>query len=103
MAEFLHGTDVLVMDSQYDHDEYPQHVGWGHGCVDDVVALAIRAQVKKLFLFHHDPDHDYAKISQMVERARQIAAKAGSTLQVEGAREGLVVELAAVSKSAAKV
>jgi CheY-like chemotaxis protein len=103
MAEFLHGADVLVMDSQYDHDEYPQHVGWGHGCVDDVVALAIRAQVKKLFLFHHDPDHDDAKINQMVERARQIAAKAGSTLQVEGAREGLVVELAAVSRGAAKV
>jgi phosphoribosyl 1,2-cyclic phosphodiesterase len=36
MIEFLRGTDVLIMDAQYDCDEYKEHVGWGHGCVDEV-------------------------------------------------------------------
>jgi ribonuclease BN (tRNA processing enzyme) len=93
MVEFLHGTDVLIMDAQYDHEEYSQHIGWGHGCLDDVVALAIAAQVKKLFLFHHDPEHDDSKIDQMTERARQLAASQGSKLEIEAAREGVELVL----------
>jgi phosphoribosyl 1,2-cyclic phosphodiesterase len=93
LIDFLRGVDVLIMDSQYDAAEYEQHVGWGHGCLDDVVALAIQAEVKKLFLFHHDPNHDDAKISQMVAHARELVAAANATLRVEAAREGLAVEL----------
>jgi phosphoribosyl 1,2-cyclic phosphodiesterase/CheY-like chemotaxis protein len=94
ISQFLRGADVLVMDAQYDCEEYRQHVGWGHGCVDEVVALALEAQVKRLCLFHHDPNHDDAKIGEMAERGRQLAAAQGSTLQVEAAREGETVELA---------
>jgi phosphoribosyl 1,2-cyclic phosphodiesterase/CheY-like chemotaxis protein len=93
IIEFLRGTDVLVMDAQYDCDEYKLHRGWGHGCVDDVVALAVQAEVKRLFLFHHDPRHDDAKVSEMVAHARQIVAALGGTLAIEAAREGLSVEL----------
>ena len=71
MIEFVRGTDLLIMDTQYDAVEYQQHIGWGHGCLDDVVALALQAEVKTLFLFHHDPDHDDAKISQMLAHARK--------------------------------
>lgn len=94
LAEFVRGADALVMDAQYDAQEYAQHIGWGHGCVDRVVALALEARVKRLYLFHHDPDHDDAKISEMVEHARGLVASQGSCLQVEAAREGLTVELA---------
>ena len=81
------------MDTQYDCEEYKSHIGWGHGCVNDVVALALQAQVKRLFLFHHDPDHDDAKVSQMQAHARQLAAAEGSELVVEAAREGGLIEL----------
>jgi phosphoribosyl 1,2-cyclic phosphodiesterase len=93
MVEFLRGTDVLIMDTQFDREEYQQHTGWGHGCLDDVVALAIQAEVKRLFLFHHDPDHDDAKVSQMLAHARQLVASRKGQLQVEAAREGVMVEL----------
>jgi phosphoribosyl 1,2-cyclic phosphodiesterase len=93
ISQFLRGADVLVMDAQYDCAEYRQHVGWGHGCVDEVVALALEAQVKRLCLFHHDPNHDDAKIGEMAEHGRQLAAAQGSTLQVAAAREGETVEL----------
>jgi phosphoribosyl 1,2-cyclic phosphodiesterase len=99
LAEFVHGVDVLVMDSQYDAQEYERHIGWGHGCVDKVVALALEAQAKRLFLFHHDPNHDDAKITEMVAHARSLADANGSDLKVEAAREGVSLELPAVAPS----
>ena len=96
MIEFLRGTDLLIMDTQYDAEEFKGHAGWGHGCLDDVVALALQAEVKTLFLFHHDPNHDDAKVSQMLAHARKLVAARKSKLQVEAAREGAMVELSAV-------
>jgi phosphoribosyl 1,2-cyclic phosphodiesterase len=98
LVDFLRGAEMLIMDTQYDRAEYEQHLGWGHGCLDDVVALAIRAEVKRLFLFHHDPDHDDAAIDRMVIRARQLALDRNAPLQIEGAREGMIIELPARSE-----
>ncbi|MEY2409935.1 MAG: hypothetical protein QOF48_2605 [Verrucomicrobiota bacterium] len=92
---FIQGVDVLILDAQYDVEEYRSRVGWGHSCVDDTVELASRAKAKKLFLFHHDPAHDDDKLDVMVAHAREIAAWHGNNLQVEGAREGLLVPLVA--------
>ena len=85
---FFRGADVLIADSQYDASEYPSRVGWGHTCADDTVDLAIRGGVKRLFLFHHDPDHHDAKIAAMVERAQERVVNAGSPLVVAAAHEG---------------
>ena len=93
MAEFARSADMLVIDTQYDTEEYKTHIGWGHGSVDDVVELALQAQVKRLFLFHHDPEHDDEKISQMVEQARKLAAAKGSALEIEAAQEGTTCKL----------
>ena len=94
LANFVRGSDVLILDSQYDAEEYESHVGWGHSCMEDSVAFAVEAQAKRLFLFHHDPDHNDEKISRMVSRGREIVVEKGGTLTVEAAREGLEVVLA---------
>ncbi len=88
LIEFIREADVLIIDSQYNEAEYDAHVGWGHGCVDDVVDLAIEACVKHLFLFHHDPCHDDAFVSDMAASARKRAAAQGSALKIDAAREG---------------
>ena len=93
LVDFVQGVDVLIMDSQYDATEYQTRVGWGHGCVDDVVALAINANVKKLFLFHHDPSHDDDKISKMTQWGRDFATALGETIEIEAAKEGLEIVL----------
>ncbi|HWD92962.1 MAG TPA: response regulator [Verrucomicrobiae bacterium] len=98
IISFLRGVDILIMDTQYDREEYQRHKGWGHACLDDVVALALKSEVKKLFLFHHDPDHDDAKISEMTAYARKLVKAQNGKLQVEAAREGLVIELAGVGQ-----
>ena len=94
LIEFIAEAKVLIMDSQYDCEEYDAHVGWGHACLDDVVALACKARVERLFMFHHDPTHDDERISRMLAHGRQIAAQHGGDTVVEAAREGLEVVLA---------
>jgi phosphoribosyl 1,2-cyclic phosphodiesterase len=91
LIDFITGVDMLIMDSQYDSDEYSKHIGWGHGCVDEVVRLAMLAQVKRLYLFHHDPGHDDAKVDKMLDHAREIAK--GSQLEVFASTEGETVTL----------
>lgn len=93
LLDFLHGVDVLIMDAQYTPEEYATHRGWGHGCLDDVVDLAVEADVGRLFLFHHDPDHDDAQIADMEARAQaRVTALHGRTI-VAAAREGLCCDL----------
>jgi phosphoribosyl 1,2-cyclic phosphodiesterase/ActR/RegA family two-component response regulator len=89
LLDFVQGADVLIIDAQYDCAEYEQHAGWGHGCTDDAVALALKGNIKQLFLFHHDPNHDDKRISEMVAHAQKLIEAQGRTLAVEAAREGL--------------
>ncbi len=91
LIDFIHEVDVLIIDSQYDSDEYTAHIGWGHGCVDEVVRLALLGNVKRLYLFHHDPAHDDARIDSMLAHARKLAE--GSALKVFAATEGEVVQI----------
>jgi phosphoribosyl 1,2-cyclic phosphodiesterase/CheY-like chemotaxis protein len=98
IIDFVQGSDVLVIDSQYDSIEYQKRIGWGHGCVDDVIALALSAKVKKLFLFHHDPRHDDKHIESMVEWARNFTTMLGEEIEVAAAEEGLEVVLQPLEK-----
>jgi phosphoribosyl 1,2-cyclic phosphodiesterase/FixJ family two-component response regulator len=95
LLDFIRGADVLIIDSQYTAEEYATHVHWGHGCVDEVVRLALAGRVKRLYTFHHDPSHDDRFISAMLMHARALVEKAGSTMVVDAAREGLEITLAA--------
>ena len=100
IVRFLHQVDILILDAQFDADEYSVHVGWGHSSVDDAVDIALRAQARRLFLFHHDPAHNDAKIDQMVQHARRLVAKSGQELEVQAAREGLKCEFGVLAKPA---
>jgi phosphoribosyl 1,2-cyclic phosphodiesterase len=97
MIEFLRDVDLLILDSQYDSKEYQEHLGWGHGCVDDSVALALQAGVKQLSLFHHDPDHDDKRIAGLVSHARRLVAKLKGKLKVDAACEGMTINLSGKS------
>ncbi len=93
VAEFIRDADVVIIDSQYDRNEYPSHLDWGHTCVDTAVELSMRAGVKHLFLFHHDPDHHDDKMRAIAAEAEAQVAAAGSSMIVRAAREGEEVVL----------
>jgi phosphoribosyl 1,2-cyclic phosphodiesterase len=88
LIEFLHGSDILILDTQYTDAEYETHIGWGHGSVSSAVSLALDAKVRRLLLFHHAPSHDDAMLDNVVNTARRLVRESGKKLQVDGAREG---------------
>jgi len=51
----LQGIDVLIGDSMYTEEEYPDKEGWGHGTHDSVFALAQRVKAKTVVMTHHEP------------------------------------------------
>ena len=93
MIDFIHDADVLILDAQYDAAEYKHHIGWGHGCVDDAVALALAAKVGRLCLFHHDPDHNDKKLDDLVRHGRRLVAQKKSKMKLDAAREGMEILL----------
>jgi ribonuclease BN (tRNA processing enzyme) len=93
MINFLRGADVLILDSQYSAAEYKWRAGWGHGCVDNSVALALAAGVKRLCLFHHDPERSDKQVDALLKHARQLVAGPPAKLRVDAAREGMTIRL----------
>ena len=85
---FVEGADVLIHDAQYADTEYSAKRGWGHSTVEYAVDLAVRAGVKRLVLFHHDPTHSDAWIRRQLGRARRRAAAQKSSLEILAAAEG---------------
>src|SRR5256714_3788677 len=88
LVQFLRGSDILILDTQYTDQEYTTHIGWGHGSISSAVSLALEAKVQTLLLFHHDPSHDDKMVDTMVESARELVIKSGRHLEVAGAQQG---------------
>jgi phosphoribosyl 1,2-cyclic phosphodiesterase len=63
------GADVLLHDSQFTEEEYPERVGWGHSSVAHAVTFAQRAEVGRLVLFHHDPWRTDEELELLHQRA----------------------------------
>ncbi|WP_417519321.1 response regulator [Minwuia sp.] len=78
LADFVRGTDMLVTDSTYTDEEYRSKVGWGHSCLSQVVELACKAEVKGLYLFHHDPDQNDDAIDAKLAVARMMIERKGA-------------------------
>ena len=89
--EIAHDADVLFHDAQYRDDEYPQHIGWGHSCIEHVIGFAGKADVRSVVLFHHDPYHVDDELDALLVEARR--RWHGSDDQVRLAREGMTIDL----------
>ncbi|MFV0436669.1 MAG: MBL fold metallo-hydrolase [Desulfopila sp.] len=90
--EFYRGADLLVHDCQYTDEEYRAgKLGWGHSTFEHAIAAANRAEVKRLALFHHDPDRTDAQLDLLAEGYCQ-PGKYGDT-EVFFAREGELISV----------
>jgi phosphoribosyl 1,2-cyclic phosphodiesterase len=87
------GADILIHDAQYTPCDYERKRGWGHSCYVDTVNFAIDAGVKSLYLYHHDPTYDDAKVDEIHRDCERLILERGATLECVVAREGMVVEI----------
>ena len=67
----IDGADLVIYDSSYTEAEFPARVGWGHSTWNEGVRLARRANVKKLVIFHHDPDHEDPFMEKLEAEAKE--------------------------------
>ncbi len=89
LAGLCEGVDVLIHDAQFLPEEMPTHAGWGHSSYEDVIDMAAEAGVKRVVLFHHDPDRTDEQIDELSWRARDYVASRGHNLICDAAREGM--------------
>jgi phosphoribosyl 1,2-cyclic phosphodiesterase len=89
LVQMTRDADLLIIDAQYDEKEYMARRTWGHSCCFSATDLAIKANVKNLALFHHDPESTDSAIDEMVQSCRKRAARHGAALTISGAREGV--------------
>jgi phosphoribosyl 1,2-cyclic phosphodiesterase len=83
----IEGADLVIYDSTYTEKEWPAKVGWGHSTWNQGMRLCQEANVKRLAIFHHDPDHEDAFMDRLAVEAE--AAWDANFV----AREGMVVSL----------
>lgn len=54
----IENADLVIYDSTYTDEEMQTKTGWGHSTWTEGMRLCQEAGVKRLAIFHHDPDHD---------------------------------------------
>lgn len=92
LQDFFSGADLLVHDAQYTEQEYQKgKTGWGHTAIEYAIAAAQRGGVKRLALFHHDPERSDEALDEMSRQMCQTDRTGGS--DVFFAREGMEIEL----------
>lgn len=69
---FSKDADVLIHDAQYSEDQYKKFAGYGHSSIAMACDAAKQANVKKLLLYHHDPNNDDETLYKMEKRAQEL-------------------------------
>ena len=58
ILHLIEGSDLVIYDCTYTEEEFSSKIGWGHSTWEEGIKLCKAANVKRLGIFHHDPDHD---------------------------------------------
>ncbi len=92
LEEFFANADLLIHDAQFTQQEYDASKrGWGHSPLEYAIKSAMRSQVKRLALFHHDPMRTDAELDALAKTHCNSQDK--DSTEVFFAREGMQVEL----------
>ncbi len=91
IEQFFEGADLLVYDAQYTEEEFATRVAWGHTSIEYAIEAAKRAGVKRLALFHHDPDRTDEQIDELTKRC--CAPGSNGDMDVFFARERMEITL----------
>lgn len=75
LIKFATDANVLFHDAQYTEDEYMQKQGYGHSTYVMACDVAKKANVGRLYLLHHDPEHDDKELEEILKSARKIFPK----------------------------
>lgn len=82
-------ADVIVLDSQYTVEEAYRKKNWGHSAFCYAIDFAVHWNIKKVYLFHHEPTYDDKKLDSILQAARWYAQYINhSEIEIQLAKEG---------------
>jgi phosphoribosyl 1,2-cyclic phosphodiesterase len=91
VIELAAGADTLIHDAQFLPNDFKE--SWGHSTIDAAIDVAAKAKVKRLVLYHHDPDRTDDALDHIGLTAQRDGRKKLPGLEVVVAREGLELEV----------
>ncbi len=94
--EFFQDADVCVFDTQYTFEESINKIDWGHSSASIAIDVANMFNIKKLILFHHEPDYNDEKLDAVLSNAKSyinMNTRRRGKLEVGIAYEGLELEI----------
>ena len=93
LALFCQDADLLIFDTAYTLDLYPQREGWGHSYPEYAVQIANMSGIKRLALTHHDPTDTDDKVDAKVEHTRQFIKASKLDIECFAAQAGLELNI----------
>lgn len=90
--DFIKDADILISDSQYTLEEYPPKQGWGHTPIETNISNCLKANVKRLILFHHEPMRPDDAMDELLNKFRKQLAADGKNLLLDAAYEGMEID-----------
>lgn len=93
LIEFSKNADILIHDSMYQFEDYVEKIGWGHSNNYSSAIFATLANVKKMFLFHYDPDYNDNKIAAIENETKEFLKELNSPVKCYCSYDGLEVEV----------
>jgi len=88
--EFSAEADLLIHDAEYTPEEYENHKEWGHSTYLQALFVASEAGVKRLGLFHLNPERSDSEMDELVEICRQTADEKKQNLDCFGVSHDMV-------------
>ncbi|MFP3870798.1 MAG: MBL fold metallo-hydrolase, partial [Syntrophobacteria bacterium] len=92
---FYADSEALVFDAQFTLEDAMEKEGWGHSSSLVGVDIALKANIKRLILFHHEPSYNDDKLQEIYDKTIRYyeTRKGNRDLEIIMAREGLKVEI----------
>ncbi len=94
--QFIKNADILVFDAQYSlRDAIDTKLNWGHSSNLTAVELAVRANVKKLILFHSEHTFDDTQLEDFLKATRKyrLIHDPDSQLEIDTAYDGMSIKI----------
>jgi phosphoribosyl 1,2-cyclic phosphodiesterase len=91
VIELAQGADTLIHDAQFLKSDFKPT--WGHSTIESAIDVAAKAKVKRLVLYHHDPDRSDDALDHIGRDAQRAGRERSPGLEVVVAREGLELEV----------
>ncbi|MFT5571236.1 MAG: hypothetical protein ACI9FR_000144 [Cryomorphaceae bacterium] len=102
LIEHSMNAGVLYPDGQFFEVEYHGHQGigspvsvsrkdWGHSCIEDVMDMAERCNVKRTYIGHHDPNRIWDERNWIVETLQRRLEQSGQHFEM--AKAETVIDL----------